>query len=94
MLRKALNDGKPDSVDLKAIDEILQKAPPGWRGINAYQVGMFLKNHGKAEDARRYLKLAVELPGLHVWGQAKANVVLRALDEKEKVQKAGPEGKN
>ena len=31
-------------------------------------VGLFLKNHGKPEDARRYLKLALGLPGVSRMG--------------------------
>lgn len=76
ILRKSLNDGKPESVDLNAIDEILDRSVPVSRSLNAYHVGLFLKNHGKAEDARRYLKLALDLPGNQEWGRAKASVVL------------------
>ena len=79
ILSKGLNENKPGAVDLNAIDEILGQVPPASRGLNAWLVGLFLKNHGKPEDARRYLKLALGLPGVSEWGQAKANMTLRAL---------------
>ena len=72
---------KPASVDLKAIDRILQTVSPEFQGINNFLVGLFLKNHGKAEDARRYLKTAVESPGLHEWWQAIAAEALRNLED-------------
>ena len=78
ILSKGLNENKPGAVDLNAIDEILGQVPPASRGLNAWLVGLFLKNHGKPEDARRYLKLALGLPGVSEWGQAKANMSLRA----------------
>jgi tetratricopeptide (TPR) repeat protein len=89
ILRNALNQDKPGSVDLKAIDAILAKAPPPSRGLNAWLVGLFLKNHGQADDARRYLKLSLELPGVHEWGQAKAAVLLRGIDGDEAAPPSG-----
>ncbi len=71
ILRRSFNDrSKPASVDLKAIDGALRAVPPASLGLNSHLVGLYLKNHGKPEDARRYLKAATELPGVHEWGRA------------------------
>jgi len=92
-LRKGLNQGAGGSLDLKAIDAILENVPPASWGLNSYLVGLFLKNHGKADDCRRYLESALELPGNHEWSQAKAIKILRELDGHEKAPASEKEKK-
>ena len=95
ILRRSFNtQSKPTSVDLTAIDRVLQTAGPASQGLNAYLVGLYLKNHGKAEDARRYLKTAIELPGVHEWGQALAADALRKLADNPKAGDARPKTKD
>ena len=70
----------------------MRNAVPASQGLNFYLVGLYLKNHGKAEDARRYLTNAIELPGLHEWGQVLAADALRGLGGDDKAGKAGDAG--
>ena len=69
ILRNSFGQPKPASVDLKAIDAVLVNSPPMSQGLNSWLVGLYLRNHGKPEDARRYLNAAMKLPGVHEWGQ-------------------------
>jgi hypothetical protein len=94
VLRKSLIEGAAAPIDLGAIDEILENVSPQSKGLNSYLVGLFLKNHGKAEDTRRYLEAALKLPGNHEWSEAKAKQILRAMDGKDKPGAPGVEGKN
>ena len=52
MFHQALDRSKEGSVDLKAVDKLLESVPTEQRGINELLVGKYLANHGKAEDAR------------------------------------------
>jgi hypothetical protein len=56
-------------------------------GSTIRRANLYLKNHGKSEDARRYLRIAVELPGVDEWGKALAADRLRSLGDDDK--KAG-----
>ncbi len=95
ILRKSFYDEvKPASVDLEAIDEVLRNVSPASKGLNSYLVGLYLKNHGKPEDARRYLKTAIALPGIHVWGRVHATDALRALGDDKKAGDPGAEPPN
>ena len=54
ILRKTFHDqAKPVSVDLNAIEELLRGVSAESRSLNCWLVGMYLKNHGKPEDAWR-----------------------------------------
>ena len=60
IFRKANAKGKPDAIDLKAVDRILGRIRiPSYRGNNEFFVGCYLRNRGKAEDARRHLEQAL-----------------------------------
>jgi tetratricopeptide (TPR) repeat protein len=83
LLRKSLERDDTRSIDLKPIDEILQSATPESRAINAYHVGLFLKNHANPEAAQRYLRMVVESRGVGVneWGRTHAIVALREMED-------------
>jgi tetratricopeptide (TPR) repeat protein len=60
IFRKAAGPDKLEAIDLQAVDQILGKIPlPAYRGNNEFFVGCYLKNHGKVEEARRHLELAL-----------------------------------
>jgi hypothetical protein len=85
ILRRSFHDpAGPSAVDLKAIEKIMQPMAPSARGLNTWLVGLYLKNHGKPEDARRFLKAAVELRVVHEWGQIVAADALRKLGDGDK----------
>jgi hypothetical protein len=90
----ALDQGDASSIDLKRTDEILKSANPQSRCINAYHVGLFLKNHGNPEGARRYLRMVIESPGVGVneWGRTHAILALRDLDDHGKSPREGSGG--
>jgi tetratricopeptide (TPR) repeat protein len=90
ILRKTLNTDAPPAVDLQAVEKVLKDASPASRGLNSYLVGLFLKNHGQVEDARRYLRVAVDSSGVHEWGQAVAADALRHLGGDENTQRSDP----
>jgi tetratricopeptide (TPR) repeat protein len=94
ILRRSLHEGAAGSVDLEAVDAILENVPPASQGLNSYLVGLFLKNHGKPADCRRYLERALKLPGSHEWSQAKARQTSQALDGKDKPAAPRSEQKN
>ena len=89
ILRRTFGQPQPVSVDLKAVARILQTVPPVFQGLNAFVVGHYLKNHGKAGDARPYLKNAIKLPGLHQWAQVLAAEALGGLGDDKKAGKEG-----
>jgi RimJ/RimL family protein N-acetyltransferase len=88
--------------DLQSARELAQQClqPIDKRPVADKPVGIgyfHLKNHGKVPDARRYLKTAIDLPGVDEWGQALAADALRAVGDDAKVGKAAdalPETKN
>jgi tetratricopeptide (TPR) repeat protein len=60
ILRKANEKGKPDAIDLQAIDRVLGKIRvPAYRGNNEFFAGCYLKDHGKVEEARRHMEQAL-----------------------------------
>ena len=72
MFQPAVEQGKEGSVDLKAVDKVLERVPAERRGINELIVGKYLANHGKAEDARRYLTTTLKSKAVSDWMKALA----------------------
>jgi tetratricopeptide (TPR) repeat protein len=80
MFLKALEPGQAGSLDLEAIDRVLQSIPDNRRGNTEFLVGLYLRKHGKAADARTYLKRCSNAPGVPEEMRAIAAQALRSLD--------------
>jgi tetratricopeptide (TPR) repeat protein len=80
MFLKALEPGKEGSLDVQAIDRVLQSIPDDRRGNTEFIVGLYLRNHGKAGDARTYLERCANAPGVPAEMRAIAARALRGLD--------------
>ena len=70
----------------------MRTARPASHGLNSYPVGLNLKNRGKADDARRYLKTAIDLRGVYEWGTGIAAIALRGLGDDKKAGEADDTG--
>jgi tetratricopeptide (TPR) repeat protein len=91
ILGKAAGPNKPDATDLKAVDQILGKiAAATYRGNNEFFVGCYLKNHGKPEEARRHLELALRSTSSNRFMRAIAADQLQRLGVDIKAIGAGP----
>ena len=88
---KAAGPDRPDATDLQAVDQILGKIRvAAYRGSNEFFVGCYLKNHGKAEEARRHLELALRSTSSHRFMRAIAADRLQRLGVDIKDIGAGP----
>jgi hypothetical protein len=91
ILGQAAGPDKPDADDLQAVDRILGTIRvAATRGNNECFVGCYLKNHGKAEAARRHLELALRSTSSHRFLRAIAADQLRRLGVDIKDIGAGP----
>jgi hypothetical protein len=79
MFHGALTGDQAGSVDVKAVDKLLESVPDRIRGNANFIVGKYLVNHGKAEDARRYLAITLKAPAVLEWTKAVAGEALRTL---------------
>ncbi len=80
MFRDALARGPKQTPPVKDVDQVLQSIPEAERGDTQFLVAMYFKNHGKPEDAVRYLAGCVRSPKMSPWARAIAAEALRALD--------------
>jgi tetratricopeptide (TPR) repeat protein len=88
---KPTGPGQPDATDLKAVDQILDTIRvAASRGNNEFFVGCFLKNRGKAEEARRHLEQALRSTSSHRFMRAIAADQLQRLGVDIKAIGAGP----
>jgi hypothetical protein len=79
LFHQALDRNKEGTVDLKAVDQVLESIPVERRGNTELIVGKYLKNHGKPEDARRYLEISLKSAAVPDWSRALAGEALRTL---------------
>jgi hypothetical protein len=90
-LGMAAGPDNPDANDLRTIDQILGKIPVvANRGNNEFFVGCYLKNRGKAEEARRHLERALRSTSSHRFMRAIAADQLQRLGVDIKGIGAGP----
>jgi tetratricopeptide (TPR) repeat protein len=87
MFHQALDQGKEAPIDLKAVDKILESVPVAQRGNTEFIVGRYLANHGKPEDARRYLTITLK-SAVADWTKAQAGDAMSRLGGNAEVQKA------
>ena len=80
MFHQALAERPKGTVDLKAVDKALESIPAPERGNTEFLVGKYLANHGKAEDARRYLTFSLKASVVPDWTKAQAAEALRGLN--------------
>ena len=81
LLRDSLAAENHGTVDLKAIDQVLESTRPAGRGNIEFFVGWFLRKHGKVETARSYLKRCSQSSSTFYWLQYMAIDELGARDE-------------
>jgi tetratricopeptide (TPR) repeat protein len=55
LLETILDPDHPGPVDFAALDRLMESIPDEGRGNACFFVGRFLRNHGEAETARKYL---------------------------------------
>ncbi|MDG3005201.1 hypothetical protein [Paludisphaera mucosa] len=78
-------------LDLEAVEAVLAETPPENRLPMRFLVARFLLNHGRAEDARRYLEACLGPDHANDWGRAAAAAWLRGLSPAAKPP--GPDAK-
>ncbi len=92
IFRQANEKGKLDASDLQAVDRVLGRIQiPAYRGNNEFFAGWYLKNHGKAEEARRHLEKALRLTDSNRFMRAIAADQLQRLGVDITTIGAGPD---
>jgi hypothetical protein len=84
MIRDTLKSGGRPSLDLAAVDKMLDRMPPKNRLSGDFLVGRYLLTHRQQAAARKYLKRCAELGESHIWLRLLATDALRAMDSASK----------
>lgn len=77
LIRDDLKGGKPGSLDLKAVDDVLKRISEGNRGNAAFPVAVYLTASGRRDEVRRYWTTTVQAANTSPWWQVIALTRLR-----------------
>jgi hypothetical protein len=77
LLRDGLKGGKPGSLDLKAIDAVLESIPEGNRGNTTFPIAAHLTASGRRDEAKRYWTTTAQAANTNFWWRVIALSTLR-----------------
>ena len=90
MIRNAIAAQKADSLDLKAIDEILESMPKDSRGNSAFPIAAHLTASGRRDESKRYWLMTSEGDTTNFWWRVIALSTLREMNPQDSGEKKAP----
>ncbi len=79
LMDTVLNPGETKPLDAAAIDGALEVIPEAGRGNAEFFVGWFLKNHGDAQNAKKYLERCSRSQHTLSWYRYLADAALKRM---------------